>query len=109
MNTNLTNIISFTQKFEALVNEAKAIGMTPEMCTHIQALDPNFSNNVSQLMEMLTAPTETTTTDTNKLCEDLLKRILADQYQPQVPEAAEEPSTEESTPDTTEEVTAASQ
>lgn len=109
-NNNLSSIISFTQKFEALVNEAKEIGMTPEMCTHIQALDPNFSNNVSQLMEMLTSPTETTTTDTNKLCEDLLKRILADQYQPQVPEQAEEPSTEESTeestPDTTEEVTA---
>lgn len=58
-NNNLSTIISFTQKFEALVNEAKEIGMNPEMCVHIQALDPTFANNVYQLMEMLT-PTDTT-------------------------------------------------
>lgn len=101
MNTNLLALVEFTKRFEDLVNEAKTLGMTPEMCAHIQALDPNFSNNVSQLMEMLTSTTatpETTTTDTNKLVDELLKRVVTDQYQPQVPEPSEE-----ATPDTTEE------
>lgn len=104
MNTNLADILSFTQKITNLVNEAKTIGLNPEMTAHICALDPNFSNNVSQLLEMLTAPTETTTTDTNKLVDELLKRVVTDQYQTQTPEPAEEPSTEEATTDTTEEV-----
>ena len=109
MNTNLASIISFTQKFETLVNEAKTLGLDPEMTAHICALDPTFSSNVSELLEMLTAPTETTTTDTNKLCEDLLKRVLTDQCQPQVPEPAEETTTtetpEESSTEVTEETT----
>jgi hypothetical protein len=87
MNTNLLALVEFTKKFEALVNEAKAIGLNPEMSAHICALDPNFSNNVSQLMEMLSTTTpETTTTNTNKLVDELLKRVLTDQYQPQTPE-----------------------
>ena len=86
MNTNLLALVEFTKRFEDLVNEAKTLGMTPEMCAHLQALDPNFSNNVSQLMEMLTAPTETTTTNTDKLVDALLKKVLTDQYQPQTPE-----------------------
>jgi hypothetical protein len=87
MNTNLLALVEFTKKFEALVNEAQTIGLNPEMTTHICALDPNFSNNVSQLMEMLSTTTpETTTTDTNKLVDELLKRVLTDQYQPQTPE-----------------------
>ena len=109
MNTNLLALVEFTQKFEALVNEAKAIGLNPEMSAHICALDPNFSNNVSQLMEMLSTTTpETTTTDTNKLVDELLKRVLTDQYQPQAPEPIEESTTETSTTEeTTEEETTA--
>ncbi len=60
MNTNLASIISFTQKFETLVNEAKTLGLNPEMCAHICALDPTFSSNVSELMEMLTTASATT-------------------------------------------------
>lgn len=104
MNTNLLALVEFTKRFEALVNEAKEIGMDPEMCAHIRALDPNFSNNVSQLLEMLTSTTatpETTTTDNNKLVAELLKRVVTDQYQPQMPEPAEEPSTEEATEEET--------
>lgn len=87
MNTNLSNILSFTQKFTDLVNEAKTLGLNPEMTAHICALDPNFSNNVSQLLGMLSTTTsEAQLTDTNKLCEYLLKRVLTDQRQPQVPE-----------------------
>lgn len=86
MNTNLANILSFTQKIANLVNEAKTIGLNPEMTAHICALDPNFSNNVSQLLEMLSSPTETTTTDTNKLVDELLKKVVTDQYQPLTPE-----------------------
>ena len=109
MNTNLLALVEFTQKIEALVNEAKAIGLNPEMSAHICALDPNFSNNVSQLMEMLSTTTpETTTTDTNKLVDELLKRVLTDQYQPQTPEPTEESTTETSTTEeTTEEETTA--
>ena len=80
MNTNLANIMSFTQKFEALVNEAKEIGMTPEMCAHIQALDPTFANNVSQLMEMLTAPTETKTTEeTSETSEEVTEETATEE------------------------------
>lgn len=89
MNTNLLALVEFTKRFEALVNEAKAIGLNPEMCAHICALDPTFSSNMSELMEMLTtasATTETTTTNTNKLVDALLKKVLTDQYQPQTPE-----------------------
>ena len=102
MNTNLLALVEFAKRFEDLVNEAQTIGLNPEMTAHTCALDPNFSNNVSQLLEMLTtasATTETTTTD-NKLVAELLKRVVTDQYQPQVPEPAEE-----ATPDTTEETT----
>ena len=106
MNTNLLALVEFTQKFEALVNEAKAIGLNPEMSAHICALDPNFSNNVSQLMEMLSTTTpETTTTGTNKLVDELLKRVLTDQYQPQTPEPTEEVSTEDPEESSTEETT----
>ena len=104
MNTNLLALVEFTKRFEDLVNEAKTLGMTPEMCAHIQALDPNFSNNVSQLLEMLTTATpETTTTDTNKLVDELLKRVVTDQYQPQTPEPTEE--TSETSEETSEETT----
>lgn len=84
---NISDIVSFTQKIADLVDEAKTLGLNPGIIAQMCTVDQTFSNNVSQLLEMLTStistPTETTSTDVCKLCEDLLKRVMTDQCQPQ--------------------------
>lgn len=83
---DISDIVSFAQKITDLVNEAKALGLNPGIIAQMCTVDQTFSDNVSQLVEMLTSTTsthETTSTDICKLCEDLIKRVMTDQCQPQ--------------------------